>query len=41
MRAFDKDWENFEWDQDDHFEDLWSKGEAGIDLGSYSIRKHT
>ena len=36
MRAFDEEWGNFEWDQDDHFEELWSKGEAGIDLDSFS-----
>ena len=34
IRSFDADWENFEWNQDDHMEDLWSKGEAGVDFDS-------
>ena len=34
VRSFDADWENFEWNQDDHMEDLWSKGEAGVDFDS-------
>ena len=29
-------WENFEWDADDHMEEMWSKGEAGFDLDSFS-----
>ena len=36
VRSFDDDWGNFEWDADDHFEDLWRKGEAGVDLDSFS-----
>ena len=36
VRSFEEDWENFEWDQDDHFEELWVKGEAGLDLDSFS-----
>ena len=34
MRSFDTDWANFEWDQDDHMEELWEKGEAGEDFDS-------
>ena len=34
MRSFDTDWANFEWDQDDHMEELWEKGEAGVDFDS-------
>ena len=34
MRSFDTDWANFEWDQDDHMEELWEKGEAGADFDS-------
>ena len=36
VRSFGEDWENFEWNSDDHFEDLWRKGEAGVDLDSFS-----
>ena len=36
LRSFGEDWQNFEWDADDHFEDLWRKGEAGVDLDSFS-----
>ena len=36
VRSFGEDWQNFEWDADDHFEDLWRKGEAGVDLDSFS-----
>ena len=36
MRSFDADWANFEWDQDDHMEELWEKGEAGEDFDSSS-----
>ena len=35
IRSFDTDWENFEWDADDHMEELWRKGEAGFDLDSF------
>ena len=35
VRSFDFKWDNFEWDQDDHMEELWSKGEAGLDLDSF------
>ena len=35
VRTFDEDWGNFEWDQDDHMEELWTKGEAGVDLDSF------
>ena len=31
IKAFNQDWENSEWDQDDHFEELWEKGEAGLE----------
>ena len=34
MRSFDADWANFEWDQDDHMEELWEKGEGGGDFDS-------
>ena len=34
MRSFDADWANFEWDQDEHMEELWEKGEAGGDFDS-------
>ena len=34
VRSFEADWANFEWDQDDHMEELWEKGEAGIDFDS-------
>ena len=34
IRAFDADWENFEWNRDDHMEELWSRGEAGVDFDS-------
>ena len=36
LRSFDSKWENFEWDADDHMEELWRKGEAGFDLDSFS-----
>ena len=36
VRSFEEDWENFEWDQDDHMEELWEKGEAGLDIDSFS-----
>ena len=36
LRSFNSEWENFEWDADDHMEELWRKGEAGLDLDSFS-----
>ena len=30
IRSFDGDWANLEWDQDDHFEELWGKGEGWV-----------
>ena len=36
MRSFEADWANFEWDQDEHMEELWEKGEAGADFVSSS-----
>ena len=36
VRSFEADWENFEWDADDHMEELWNKGEAGLNLDSFS-----
>ena len=34
LRSFN--WENSGWDADDHMEELWRKGEAGLDLDSFS-----
>ena len=34
VRSFEADWANFEWDQDEHMEELWEKGEAGVDYES-------
>ena len=36
VRSFEENWENFEWDQDAHFEELWEKGEAASDSFSQS-----
>ena len=36
VRSFEESWENFEWNQDDHFEDLWERGEAESDSFSQS-----
>ena len=36
VRSFEENWENFEWDQDVHFEELWEKGEAASDSFSQS-----
>ena len=36
VRSYDSEWDNFEWDQDEHMEELWSRGEAGFDLDSFS-----
>ena len=36
LRTYDSEWDNFEWNQDDHMEELWSRGEAGFDLDSFS-----
>ena len=40
IRSFDADWANFEWDQDDHMEELWEKGEAGVDFDSSLIESN-